>query len=64
MYLQIVPLSASSLRQEMETAVARLKYLSEAHTTVQQDIALTMRATEKAMSDVSKAQEEKLKQVW
>lgn len=48
----------------METAVARLKYLSEAHTTVQQDIALTMRATEKAMSDVSKAQEEKLKQVW
>ena len=47
----------------MENAAVRLKYLEEAHTTVQQDIALTVRATEKTVSDVSKAQEDKLKQV-
>ena len=54
---------ASNLRNEMENAAVRLKYLEEAHTTVQQDIALTVRATEKTVSDVSKAQEDKLKQV-
>ena len=47
----------------METTASRLRYLTEAHDTVQQDIALTMRATEKAVSDVSIAQEDKLQQV-
>ena len=42
---------------------ARLQFLSEAHQTVRDDIALTKRATEKARTDVTKAQEEKLNQV-
>ena len=54
---------ATNLRMEMETTAVRLKYLSEAHKTVQEDIALTIRATEKTMSDMSKAQDDKLKQV-
>lgn len=47
----------------MENASIRLNYLNEAHSTVQQDIALTVRATEKAVADVDKAQQDKLKQV-
>ena len=47
----------------METTAVRLNYLSDAHKTVQQDIALTVRATEKTISDMSKAQDDKLKQV-
>ena len=47
----------------MENAAIRLNYLNEAHSTVQQDIALTVRATEKAVADVDKAQQDKLKQV-
>lgn len=47
----------------MENASLRLKYLTEAHDTVSQDIALTVRATEKAVTDVTKAQRDKLKQV-
>ena len=54
---------ASNLRSEMENAAIRLNYLNEAHSTVQQDIALTVRATEKAVADVDKAQQDKLKQV-
>lgn len=54
---------AANLRAEMETAAVRLQYLSDAHKTVQEDIALTVRATEKTMSDMSKAQDDKVKQV-
>ena len=51
------------MRTDVETAVARLQYLSNAQHTMQQDIALTKRATEKTTIDVSKAQESKLEQV-
>ena len=51
------------MRTDVETAVARLQYLSNAQHTMQQDIALTKRATEKTAIDVSKAQESKLEQV-
>ena len=51
------------MRHEVENVTARMRYLSEAHETVQGDIALTKRATEKTATDVSKAQEEKLQQV-
>ena len=51
------------MRHEVESVTARMRYLSEAHETVQGDIALTKRATEKTATDVSKAQEEKLQQV-
>lgn len=54
---------ALQLRQEVEGVTARLQFLSEAHQTVKDDIALTKRATEKARTDVTKAQEEKLNQV-
>ena len=42
---------------------SKLHFLAEAHQTVQSDIAVTKRATEKTTTDVSKAQEEKLNQV-
>ena len=51
------------MRTDVETAAARLQYLSNAQHTMQQDIALTKRATEKTTVDVSKAQESKLEQV-
>lgn len=47
----------------MENSAARLRYLDEAKNTVKNDIALTKRATEKTTTDVSKAQQDKLKQV-
>jgi chromosome segregation ATPase len=53
---------SKNLRNEMETSALRVKYLSEAHSTVQQDIALTMRATEKTSTDIFKSQDNKLKQ--
>ncbi len=55
--------TGTQLRQEVEGVTARLRYLSEAHGTVRNDIALTKRASEKATTDVSRAQDEKLKQV-
>ena len=51
------------MRHEVENVTARMRYLTEAHETVQGDIALTKRATEKTATEVSKAQEEKLQQV-
>ena len=51
------------LRQEVEGVTARLRFISEAHQTVKDDIALTRRATEKTDTDVTKAQEDKLNQV-
>ena len=42
---------------------ARLRFISEAHQTVKDDIALTCRATEKTTTDVAKAEEDKLNQV-
>ena len=42
---------------------ARLRFISEAHQTVRDDIALTRRATEKTSTDVTKAEEDKLNQV-
>ena len=54
---------ALDLRSDVESVTARLRYLGEAHQTVKGDIALTKRATKKASVDVTKAQEEKLKQV-
>lgn len=42
---------------------SRLKFLSDAHETVQKDIALTQRVTEKTAVDVAKAEENKLDQV-
>ena len=57
------PSIAGQLRQDVEGVTAKLRYLSEAHHTVRDDIALTKRASEKATSDVSKAQDEKLEQV-
>ena len=56
-------ITANELRGEVENAVARLRYITEAHQTVKDDIALTKRATEKTTSDVSRAEREKLKQV-
>ncbi|CAI8056769.1 Coiled-coil domain-containing protein 40 [Geodia barretti] len=50
------------LRQEVEEVTGRLRFLTEAHQTVQGDIALTRRATEKTTSDVAKAEEDKLNQ--
>lgn len=47
----------------MENAAIRLKYLDKAHTIVKEDISLTVRATEKTVLDISKAQQDKLKQV-
>ena len=55
--------SALQLRQELEGVASRLRFISEAHQTVQNDIALTRRATEKTQTDITKAQEEKLNQV-
>ena len=55
--------TAFQLRQDVENVTARLHYMSEAKDTVKDDIALTKRATEKTATDVSKAQEEKQKQV-
>ena len=46
----------------METAASRLRYMNEAYETIKKDIALTVRATEKAMVDMSKAQIDKLQQ--
>lgn len=43
--------------------MARLRYITEAHQTVKDDISLTKRATEKTTTDVSRAEGEKLKQV-
>lgn len=54
--------AAFELRDEVENTVARLRYISEAHQTVKDDIALTKRATEKTTTDVSRAEREKLKQ--
>lgn len=54
---------AGVLRLDVDSATARLRYLSEAQQTVKQDIALTKRATEKAMADISQAEEDKCKQV-
>ena len=47
----------------MEEGASRLRFLAEAHRTVQDDIALTRRATEKTTADVAKAEEDKLNQV-
>ena len=60
-YLPVSP--ALQLRHEVESTTARLRYLDEAHSTIKDDIALTKRVTEKATSDVSKAQRDKLQQV-
>ena len=51
------------LRHDVEHTTARMRYLNEGHATIKKDIALTKRATEKATSDVSQAQKDKLKQV-
>ena len=47
----------------MESSVARLKYMNEAYEMIKKDIALTVRATEKAMVDKSNVQKDKLQQV-
>lgn len=63
-YVCISPCSpAIQLRQEVEGVTAHLRFISEAHQTVKDDIALTRRATEKTTTDVTKAQEDKLNQV-
>lgn len=54
--------SAVQLRQEVEEVSGCLRFLTEAHQTVQADIALTRRATEKTTVDVAKAEEDKLNQ--
>lgn len=54
---------ATTLRHDVENVTARLRYMSEAKTTVKDDIALTKRVTEKTAADVSRAQEDKQKQV-
>ena len=54
---------ALELRQEVEGVTARVRFLSDAHQTVRDDIALTRRATEKTTTDVAKAEEDKLNQV-
>lgn len=59
----MVYITANELRGEVENAVARLRYITEAHQTVKDDIALTKRATEKTTTDVNRAEREKLKQV-
>ena len=55
--------TAIQLRQEVENSTARLHYISEAHQTVKDDIAITKRAAEKTTTDVTKAGDDKLKQV-
>ena len=55
---------AVQLRQEVEGVTARLRFISEAQQTVRDDIALTRRATEKTVTDVTKAEEDKLQQVY
>lgn len=55
--------SAIQLRHDVESMTARLHYMSEAKSTVKDDIALTKRASEKTAADVVRAQEEKQKQV-
>ena len=55
--------AALQLRHDVENVTARLHYMSEAKDTVEDDIALTKRATEKTAVDVTRAQEEKQKQV-
>ena len=55
--------SAVQLRHEVEGVTARLRFISEAHQTVKDDIALTRRATEKTTTDVARAEEDKLNQV-
>lgn len=47
----------------MENSAVRLKYINEAFDTIKKDIALTVRATEKAMVDITKVQKDKLEQV-
>ena len=54
--------SAVELRQEVEEVTGCLRFLTEARQTVQGDIALTLRATEKTTADVAKAEEDKLNQ--
>ena len=55
--------AALQLRSDVENVTARLHYMSEAKDMVKDDIALTKRATEKTAVDVTRAQEEKQKQV-
>lgn len=47
----------------MENAAARLHYITAAHETVQNDIALTKRAAEKTTWDLTRAARDKLQQV-
>lgn len=47
----------------MESSGARLRYMTEAYGTIKQDIALTVRATEKAFVDMNQVQKDKLQQV-
>ncbi len=47
----------------MEGSAARLKYMNEAYDTIKKDISLTVRATEKAMVDMTNIQKDKLQQV-
>ena len=54
--------SGIDLRQEVEEVTSRLKFLSEAHQTVRDDIALTRRTTEKTSADMTRAEEDKLNQ--
>lgn len=57
------PLIALQLRHDVENVTARLHYMTEAKDNVKDDIALTKRATEKTAADVTRAQEDKQKQV-
>ena len=58
-----LPFVAKVLSLDVDSASARLRYLSEAQQTLKQDIALTKRATEKAVADITQAEADKLKQV-
>ena len=61
--LCFLPFIAKVLSLDVDSATARLRYLSEAQEAVKQDIALTKRATEKAVADITQAEADKLKQV-
>ena len=56
-------IAANELQLEVESLATKLRYMEDAKTDIRSDIAVMKRATEKAGVDLSKAEEEKKKQV-
>ena len=55
--------AALQLRRDSENLALKLQYLNEAHKKMKTDVAITKRVAEKVTADISKAQDEMLRQV-